>query len=151
MYHTADELGTFDFTQAMIYEIREYRDQIIFDLGYVTIHGTNSCNRDVRDMGTNELQLKLQGVSEKTLILEGYQLFDADGNLKERYEDVVIAQEDLPQVYEELKESSIYSLEKKGQDYCFYIDTEERTYSFIITAEGDSQEWERFMNKTPTY
>lgn len=151
MYHTVDELENFDFAQAQIYEIREYRDQIIFDLGYVTIRGTNSCNRDVRDMGTQELQLKLQGVSQKTLILEGYKLFDADGNPKGSCEDEVISQENLTQAYEELKESSIYSLEKKGKEYCFYLDTQERTYSFVITAEHDSQEWERFMNKTPSY
>ena len=151
MYHTVDELETFDFSQAQIFEIREYRDQIIFELGYVTIHGTNSCNRDIRDMGTNALQLKLTGVGERTLTLEGYRLFDADGNPKGGCEDEVIAEENLKKAYQNLQESTIYSLEKKDGVYSFYLDTEERTYSFVIKAEHDAQEWERFMNKTPTY
>lgn len=150
-YRTIDELGNFDFTDAQIYEIREYHDQLIFDLGYVTIRGTNSCNRDVRDMGTNELRLILQKVSNKTLILEGYKLFDADGNLKGKYEDEIILPKDYHVTFKELENSSIYALEQTAQEYRFYIDTSERTYSFTVTAEHDAEEWERFMNKTPSY
>lgn len=150
-YRTVDELANFDFRQSQIYEIREYRDQIIFTLGYVTIHGNNSCNRDIREMGTNELVLKLQNVSEKTLTLEGYKLFDADGHPKGGCEDEIIIEENLKKTYQDLEGSVIYGLEQNGQEYHFYIDTEERTYHFEIVAEHDAEEWERFMNKTPSY
>lgn len=151
MYHTIDEWESFDFSQAQVFEIREYRDQIIFELGYVTIHGTNSRNRDIRDMGTNALQLKLSGVAAKSLTLEGYRLFDADGNLKGGCEDEVISEEGMAQAYQDLRESTIYSAKKRDDVYSFYLDTEERTYAFVITAEHDAQEWECFMNKIPSY
>lgn len=150
-YHTVEELEHFNFSGAEIQEIREYRDQLIFELGFVTILPENSCNRDVREMGTNKLTLKLLHVKDVTITLEGYKVFDADGNLKEKYEDEVIEKKDFPATYQALQGGSIYSLKKEDNDYTFYLDTEERTYLFTVTAEGNSQEWERFMNKTPTY
>lgn len=150
-YHTRDELEHFNFSGAEILEIREYRDQLIFELGFVTILPANSCNRDVREMGTNQLTLKLFCVKEIEIILEGYKVFDADGNLKKTCEDEVIEKKDFSAVYQALVGSGIYSLEKKGETYSFYLDGEERTYRFTVTAEGDSQDWERFMNKTPSY
>ncbi len=150
-YHTVDELEHFSFKGADILEIREYREQLIFELGYVTILPENSCNRDVRDMGTNQLTLKLFQVKDLEIVLEGYRIFDADGNLKEKYEDEIIDKKDFPATYEALKGSGIYELTKEGEVYKFYLDTEERTYLLTVTAEGNSQEWERFMNKQPGY
>ena len=71
-YHTVDELEHFNFAGAEILEIREYRDQLIFELGFVTILPENTCNRDVREMGTSQLTLKLFHVKEIEIILEGY-------------------------------------------------------------------------------
>lgn len=150
-YHTVNELEHFNFSGAEILEIREYRDQLIFDLGFVTILPENSCNRDVREMGTNQLTLKLSHVKDIKIVLEGYKVYDADGNPKEQYEDEVIEKKDFPATYQTLQGSGVYSLNRQGEDYIFYLDTEERTYLLAVTAEGNSQEWERFMNKTPTY
>ena len=150
-YHTVEELEHFNFAGAEILEIREYRDQLIFDLGFVTILPENSCNRDVREMGTNQLTLKLLHVKETEIILEGYKVFDAEGNLKETYKDEVIDKKDFPALYQALQGSGIYSLIRDGDAYVFYLDTEERTYRFTVMAEGNTQDWERFMNKTPAY
>lgn len=150
-YYTTDEFEHFYFSGAQILEIKEYRDQLIFHLGYVTILPENSCNRDVREMGTNELTLKFLHVTDITITLEGYKVFDADGNLKEKYEDEVIEKKEFQAVYETLKGSEIYGVRKEGNAYTFYLDMEERTYLFTVTAESNSQEWQRFMNKENTY
>lgn len=150
-YHTVDELEHFNFAGAEILEIREYRDQLIFELGFVTILPENTCNRDVREMGTSQLTLKLFHVKEIEIILEGYKVFDADGKLKETYEDERMEKKEFSALYQSFAGSIIYSLDKEGETYIFYLDTEERTYRFTVRAEGDSQDWERFMNKTPTY
>lgn len=147
-YRTKDEVEHFDFKDAQIYEIREENGHIFVELGYVTISGSNSCNRDIRDMGTNALTLQLYQVTERKLVREGYQHYDADGNLKGKYEDVVIPPEEVPNVYQELADSTIYSLGKEGKTYRILVDGEERTYVFEVTAEHDIEEWDRFMNKS---
>ena len=40
----------------------------------------------------------------------------------------------------------IYSLEKKDDLYIFSIDTDDHTYLLTVKGNGDSEEWERFMN-----
>lgn len=145
-YRTKDELGHFDFRDAQIDEIREENGHLYFELGYVAILGTNSCNRDIRTMGTNALTLQLYQVSEKRLVREGYRHYDADGNLKGQQEDEVISPEDISALYEELAGSVIYQLERSGEEYRFLIDGEERTYALAIKAEHDIEAWERFMN-----
>lgn len=150
-YRTVDELEHFNFSDAEIYSITQYRNQLIYQLGYVTILGNNSCNRDIREMGTNELTLKLQNVTNLRIVLEGYKLYDADGNLKESCEDEEIPETRYNEIFKELENSTIYALEQREREYCFFVDTEERTYTMVVEAEHNVQEWERFMNKTPSY
>lgn len=150
-YHTVNEIEHFDFAGAEIYSIEDLGTQISIQLGYVTIKGNNSCNRDIRDMGTNELLLRIKGVSNKTLVREGFKVFDADGNPKEVCEDETIMEEQYQEVFQELENSSLYTLVKEGNEYRFYIDTEDRTYTLFVEAQEDSEQWERFMNKTPSY
>lgn len=147
-YRTKDELENFDFKEAQIYEVREENGHLYLELGYVTILGSNSCNRDIREMGTNALTLQLYQVSDKKLVREGYKQYDADGNFKGQLDDEVIPPEEISGGFEELADSVIYSLEKTGQEYRFLLDGEERTYALAVTAEHDIEEWERFMNKT---
>lgn len=144
-YRTKDELEHFRWNDAGIYGIREENGHLVLELAYVTILGNNSCNRDIRDMGTRELQLKLYHISDREIIREGYKLYDADGNLKEKKEDEKISEEEVPAVYKELENGAIYAVEKDGQRYRFYLDTEERTYQMQVTAEHDIEEWEQFM------
>lgn len=63
----------------------------------------------------------------------------------------MIKNKDFPALYQDLKGSGIYSLKRDGDDYVFYLDAEERTYRFTVKAKGNSQDWERFMNKNPVY
>ena len=146
-YTTKNEVMNFRFADAEIFEIKGIRDKITFELGYVTILGQNSCNRDIREMGTNALTLDLMGVEETTLVKEGFKVFDADGNPKSSCEDEVIPQERYKEIYKELENSRIYDLTFENGNYIFYIDTEERTYTYTIKAKNDRETWERFMNK----
>lgn len=150
-YRTVNEIEHFDFSNGQIFQISYFSGQMIFQLGYVTILGSNSCNRDIRDMGTNELTLKIQKVSQVKVILEGYKLYDADGNLKSSCQDEVIPEDRYKEVFQELENSVIYELDYKEGKYCFYIDTEERTYTIEVEGQDNIQEWERFMNKNPEY
>lgn len=75
-YTTKNEVMNFRFADAEIFEIKGIRDKITFELGYVTILGQNSCNRDIREMGTNALTLDLMGVEETTLVKEGFKVFE---------------------------------------------------------------------------
>lgn len=150
-YTTKNELKNFKFSGVEIFEIKGYQNVITFELGYVTILGTNSCNHDVREMGTNELTLELQNVTKTKLVKEGFKVFDADGNPKSSCEDEEISSDKYPEIYKELEHSQIFDLTYDEGVYTFYIDTEERTYTYEITAEGDRESWERFRNKESFY
>ena len=147
-YRTKDEWEHFDFREARLYEVREENGHLYLELGYVSILGSNSCNRDIREMGTNALTLQLYQVSEVKLVREGYKHYDADGNLKEQLADEELSAEKLSQVSGELVDSVIFRAEKTGKEYRFLLDGEERTYAFTVQAEHDIEEGERFMNKT---
>lgn len=79
-YRTVDEWGSFEFQNADVEAIRKERGHWYLELGYVTILPDNSCNRDIRKMGTNELTLQLQHVQVDEILEEGFKLYDADGN-----------------------------------------------------------------------
>lgn len=120
-YTTKNEVMNFRFADAEIFEIKGIRDKITFELGYVTILGQNSCNRDIREMGTNALTLDLMGVEETTLVKEGFKVFDADGNPKSSCEDEVIPQERYKEIYKELENSRIYDLTFENGNYIFIL------------------------------
>ena len=79
-YRTVDEWENFEFQDADVGQIHMENGHLYLELGYVTILPDNSCNRDIRKMGTNELTLQLQQVEIDRIIEEGYKLYDADGN-----------------------------------------------------------------------
>lgn len=56
--------------------------EIVFD--NVTILPANSCNRDIREMRANELVLKISEPKIEALVEEGYKVYDANGNLKQK-------------------------------------------------------------------
>lgn len=150
-YTTKNELKNFTFAGAEVFEIKGHQNIITFELGYVSILGSNSCNRDIREMGTSELTLELQNVTKTKLVKEGFKVFDADGNPKSSCEDEEIALERYTEIYKELEHSQIYDLTFEDGVYTFYLDTEERTYTYKIKAESDRESWERFMNKEASY
>lgn len=145
-YYTKNEIQHFAFTQAHIFDIKEYRSQLIFELGYVIIKAENSCNRDVFDMGTNELRLRLYDVTDVSLTRLGYKEYDANGRLMSETPDETVKKEEQQAVLEGFQGGAgqITNLEVKDGTYCFDVETEEELYLLEVCATDNSQEWERF-------
>ena len=108
-YRTVDEWENFEFQDADVGQIHMENGHLYLKLGYVTILPDNSCNRDIRKMGTNELTLQLQQVEIDRIIEEGYKLYDADGNFTKSVEDQELTPEEYPKWMEEMAEQSIRS------------------------------------------
>lgn len=149
-YSTTNEWDHFGFEEAYISEIQKINGCLQLTLDQVMIRPENSQNRDIREMRTNGLNLKIQDAEVTRLVEEGYQVYNADGKLMEQYED----QEMQPECYNEILKSfadgegCIYSLEKKENTYIFTIDASSgHTYVLYISGTRDVEEWNRFLNK----
>ena len=110
-------------------------------LDNVTILPQNSCNRDIREMRANELKLKIREPEITAFVEEGYKVYDADGNLKEKKEDILIAAEDQAAKLKELEGCEIYSIEQEKGVYTVSIDTEDHTFMIKVSGSADAEEW----------
>ena len=130
-YHTINELDHFCFKEAYIAQICAVSGmfEIVFD--NVTILPANSCNRDIREMRANELVLKISEPKIEALVEEGYKVYDA------AYADK----------FKELEGCEVYSIEQENGNYVISIDTEDHTFLLRVSGSGDTQEWDRFLNK----
>ncbi|MBO5303688.1 MAG: subtilin biosynthesis sensor protein SpaK [Lachnospiraceae bacterium] len=147
-YKTTDEMHHFNFSETYISDIQVTNSMFHLTLDNVTILPENSCNRDIREMRTNNLIFKIEECKIQSIIEEGYKVYDANGNLKNTCDDVTIAEEDFAKTAKEFAGGMIYALEKKENIYTFYIDAEnERTYQMRVTGSHDIEEWDRFFNK----
>ena len=141
-----NEFAHFDFSEAVIGDIQLAEGMFRAVIDNVKILPENSCNRDIRTMRTNELLLKLDDAKLVTRVEEGYREYDADGNLKNTYEDIVVNPDQYKQNEEVLVEGTIYELQLADGVYSFVIDgTDERTYTLKVAAGGDEESWNRFL------
>ena len=145
-YHTDNELQNFQFAGAYIAETCVVNGIFEMILDNVTILPQNSCNRDIREMRTNELKFKIREPKVEALIEEGYKVCDASGNLKEKKDDVVIEPENQAAKLKELEGCEIYSIEQENGVYTISIDTEDHTFLLKVSGSADSEEWDRFLN-----
>ena len=151
-YETHNELEHFTYDQAQVGNLQIASGIFHFVFDNVMILPENSCNRDIRTMRCNEMLFALENPEIVSVIEEGYRLLDANGNLKEEVPDRTIAEVDYSEVWEVLLGGEVYSLERTvkeqtGGEYLFVIDgTNERTYNILVKAQGDREEWERFLN-----
>ena len=49
--------------------------------------------------------------------------------------------------FKELEGCEVYSIEQENGNYVISIDTEDHTFLLRISGSGDTQEWDRFLNK----
>ena len=101
-------------------------------LDNVIIKADNSKNRDIRDMRTNGLILKLSDANIISFIREGFKTYDADGNLKSTTADEEIEETDYIDTFNNFLDG--------------FDGTDERSYTLIVSASKDECEWDRFMN-----
>ena len=84
-YSTINEVNHFEFGEAVVGDIQLTERMFHLVLDNVKICPENSCNRDIRMMRTNELLFKISDAEIISLVEEGYNEYDADGNLKHTY------------------------------------------------------------------
>ncbi len=152
-YRTVDELEHFEFKDAGIQSVYTRNGHLYMELEYVTILPENSCNRDIRKMGTNYMLFQIQHAQITSFIEEGFTVYDADGNKTDTVDDKILPVEEYAAGYEQLAEGTIYSLTQKGDSYEICMDTKEceRTYTICVTGNHNVEEWDRFMNRESDY
>ncbi len=146
MYHTTNELNHFDFEEAIFDELEFSSDGIRIFMENVKILPENSCNRDIRLMRTNDMELDLVKGSFVRIVKEGYKRFNADGVLLESVEDEIIPAKEHSSVLKELIGTTIYSLEQENDTYILNLDTDDGCYVIEMTAIRNEENWERFLN-----
>lgn len=146
-YRTENEFTHFKFSDVHVSDIMMSFGTFKICLDNVIIKSENSCNRDIRDMRTNGLVLKLEDADIISFVKEGFKTYDADGNLKSITPDEEIEESDYIETFNNFLDGYAFLIEKENQNYTFVFDgTDERTYTMIISASKDVCEWERFMN-----
>ena len=146
-YRTENEFTHFKFLDVHVSDIMMSFGTFKICLDNVIIKSENSCNRDIRDMRTNGLILKLEDADIISFVKEGFKTYDADGNLKNTTPDEEIEESDYIETFNNFLDGYAFLIEKENQNYTFVFDgTDERTYTMIISASKDVCEWERFMN-----
>ena len=121
-YTTTDELEHFSFAEAYIADVQLAGGFFHMTLSNVTILPENSCNRDIREMRANDLVLKIEEPVIRSLVREGYKVYDANGILMRTCEDEMVneydltlfirEESDLYRKYEELHYQKAYELEQ---------------------------------------
>lgn len=144
-YKTTNELENFQFSDTYIAEIRTMSESFLMMLDNVTILPENSCNRDIRKMRINGLELRILKAKVDSVVEEGYKVYDADGKLMRREEDREVPVEEYKETFEELAGCMLYSVERCDNVYTFSIDTEDHTFLIKVSGDDDMEEWDRFL------
>ena len=132
-YSTINEVNHFEFGEAVVGDIQLTERMFHLVLDNVKICPENSCNRDIRMMRTNELLFKISDAEIISLVEEGYNEYDADGNLKHTYPDEEVEKAKYDEVAQVLLEGTIYELTLQSGVYTFIIDgTNDRTYALKV-------------------
>lgn len=145
-YHTRNELEHFNFQDAVVADMRIHPGCFYLELDQVTITAENSCNRDIRNMRTNGLCLKLQDGELVSFVREAYRVYDADGNLTQTEEDESIDVGKDGAVLQQMQNATVYEIVQTDGIYHIELDVEEYTYHIAVKASNDVEEWDRFLN-----
>lgn len=147
-YTTNNELEHFAFDEAVVDNIRRSfgGDAVHVILDNVKILPENSCNRDIRTMRTNGLDLQLLDAKIENIVEEGYQLYDADFKPYKRVEDRDLPPEEIDDMLVKLRGWQLDNITQEGQLITVHLRGDDHTFRVEIEAKGGStQSWERFM------
>lgn len=146
-YETINELEHFQFAGAHISEFSQTPGgSFCAILDDVIILPENSCNRDIRMMRANQLTLQLTHANITAIVEEGYKIYDADGNLKEQFDDQPVAPARYPTVLSAFTDCSVDAVERNDSNYTISIDTYDHTYRIELCAKENIVKWDRFLN-----
>lgn len=145
-YETRNELKGFRFDEAQVGNVQIMSGVFHLVLDNVMILPENSCNRDIRMMRCNEMLFTIENPEITEVIEEGYKLYDANGNLREEFEDRTVEPAEYTKVWEQILGGAVYSIAHE-EDYKLIIDgINDRTYSITLKGTADMESWERFLN-----
>ncbi len=145
-YKTQNELTHFDFHEAVICEIRKTPGAVTLLLDNVKILPENTCNRDIRVMRTNQLTFTMENGDISELVDEGYQLYDINMKPYKTVPDTAIEKSGYEEAFSELVECTLDSIEKTDEGYLISIDTCDHTWRMAVTADSDTEQWDKFFN-----
>lgn len=145
-FHTENEVGTFDFYESYVGELRFGTGSFFMLVDNVKILETNSKNRDVRTMRTNGLELRIRDAQVLSVIEEGYTIYNADGLLQQKVPDRTVEPAEYGELCRALEGACIYELKRDGEVYVLAVDGEEHAYTIQVKGSGDYEDWNRFMN-----
>lgn len=145
-YKTIDELNHFHFDQAMVVELKQMNGYFQAILDVVVILPENTTNRDIFEMGANNLHLTIEEGQITSFVKEGYNRYDANDVLLEKIPDETVDPADYHTVLKELSEKDILSIEKDDDTYVFSIDTTYHVYCIRVSGTHDIEEWDRYMS-----
>lgn len=145
-FHTTNELENFMFEESYVGELRFGPESFYLSIDNVKILEKNSCNRDVRTMRTNGLELRIAEPKLEYVTREGYKLYNADGVLQKEVPDTSVDPSEYANLCRELAGGEIYSIKKDEKLYRVTIQGEEQSYVIGVTGSGDTQDWDRFLN-----
>lgn len=147
-YTTTDELEHFSFAEAYIADVQVTGGFFHMTLSNVTILPENSCNRDIREMRANDLVLKIEEPVIRSLVREGYKVYDANGVLMKNCVDEVIDQAVWNETIRSFADGTLYALKRDGENYIFEIDApNEEEYVLAVSGTHNTASWDRFLNK----
>jgi len=145
-FRVTDELSHFGYEGAVITEIKYMLGNFYLDLANVIIKPENSVNRDIRDMRTNGYTLKINDATILTIVEEGYNVYNANGELSHRVEDEIIDPARWYEYMADMNECVIHSIEKEENVYTIELDTEDHTFEIKVRGESDEESWDRFLS-----
>ena len=145
-FHTENEIGTFDFHESFVEELRLGTDSFYMLLDNVKILETNSKNRDVRTMRTNGLELRIKDAQVFSVIEEGCKIYNADGVLLREVPDRTVSPSEYFELCRAMEGASVYGLKKNGDVYEAALDGEEHAHTLQVKGSGDFEDWNRFLH-----
>ena len=144
-YQTNNELSHFSFRESFFHDI-QVAQGFVLTLDNVHILPENTCNRDIRLMRCNEMELHILEPANLEVWEEGNRIYNADGKLMKQAEDRLISKEEYKEVFTMLLEQEIYDITQKGNQYEIIVQGEEHGYVIRVEGSEDLETWDRFLN-----
>ena len=129
-FQTKDELEHFDFEDAVLEEVECACGRVKVMIDNVKILPDNSMNRDIR---------------LAQLVEEGYKVYDADGNLRQTYEDRAMSEQEIQEGLRELSGLTVYEINKADGMYSIVVEGEDHSFRLEIAADHEIAGWDKFL------
>ena len=76
---------------------------------------------------------------------EGYKVYDADGNLRQTYEDRAMSEQEIQEGLRELSGLTVYEINKADGMYSIVVEGEDHSFRLEIAADHEIARWDKFL------